>query len=57
MRSKSQTAWEAAAKCATLAQEADDPQKCGSASRVEMAAVGLGCAKTPAVNISEQLHL
>jgi hypothetical protein len=27
MRSKSQTAWEAAAKCATLAQEADDPQE------------------------------
>src|SRR5262249_13779025 len=26
MRSKSQTTWEAAAKCATLAQEADDPQ-------------------------------
>jgi hypothetical protein len=27
MRSKSQTAREAAAKCATLAQEADDPQE------------------------------
>ena len=27
MRSKSQTAWEAAAKCATLAQEADNPQE------------------------------
>src|SRR5262249_48178653 len=27
MRSKSQTAWEAAAKCAMLAQEADDPQE------------------------------
>jgi hypothetical protein len=27
MRSKSQTAWETAAKCATLAQEADDPQE------------------------------
>jgi hypothetical protein len=25
MRSKSQTAWETAAKCATLAQETDDP--------------------------------
>ncbi len=27
MRSKRQTAWEAAAKCATLAKEADDPQE------------------------------
>jgi hypothetical protein len=27
MRSKSQTAWETAAKCATLAQEADNPQE------------------------------
>jgi hypothetical protein len=27
MRSKSQTAWETAARCATLAQEADDPQE------------------------------
>jgi hypothetical protein len=27
MRSKSQTAWETGAKCATLAQEADDPQE------------------------------
>jgi hypothetical protein len=27
MRSKSQTGWEMAAKCATLAQEADDPQE------------------------------
>jgi hypothetical protein len=27
MRSKSQTAWEMAARCATLAQEADDPQE------------------------------
>jgi hypothetical protein len=27
MRSKSQAAWETAAKCATLAQEADDPQE------------------------------
>jgi hypothetical protein len=27
MRSKSQAAWETAARCATLAQEADDPQE------------------------------
>jgi hypothetical protein len=27
MRSKSQTAWETAAKCATLAQEANDPEE------------------------------
>ena len=27
MRSKSQTAWETAAKCATLAQEADNPEE------------------------------
>jgi hypothetical protein len=27
MRSKSQTAWETAARCATLAQEADNPQE------------------------------
>jgi hypothetical protein len=27
MRSKSQTAWETAARCATLAQEADDPRE------------------------------
>jgi hypothetical protein len=27
MRSKSQTAWETAARCATLAQEADDPEE------------------------------
>jgi len=27
MRTKSQTAWETAARCATLAQEADDPQE------------------------------
>jgi hypothetical protein len=27
MRSKSQIAWETAARCATLAQEADDPQE------------------------------
>jgi hypothetical protein len=27
MRSKRETAWEAAAKCATLAKEADDPQE------------------------------
>jgi hypothetical protein len=27
MRSKRQTAWETAARCATLAQEADDPQE------------------------------
>jgi len=26
MRSKSQAAWETAARCATLAQEADDPK-------------------------------
>jgi hypothetical protein len=26
-RSKSQTAWETAAKCATLAEEADDPEE------------------------------
>jgi hypothetical protein len=27
MRSKSQAAWETVARCATLAQEADDPQE------------------------------
>jgi hypothetical protein len=27
MRSKSQTAWETAARCAALAQETDDPQE------------------------------
>jgi hypothetical protein len=27
MRSKSQVAWETAARCATLAKEADDPQE------------------------------
>jgi hypothetical protein len=27
MRSKRETAWETAAKCATLAKEADDPQE------------------------------
>jgi hypothetical protein len=27
MRSKSRAAWETAARCATLAQEADDPQE------------------------------
>jgi hypothetical protein len=27
MRSKSQAAWETAAKCATLAEEADEPQE------------------------------
>jgi hypothetical protein len=27
MRSKSQTAWETATRCARLAQEADDPQE------------------------------
>jgi hypothetical protein len=27
MRSKSQTAWDTAARCATLAQEADDPEE------------------------------
>jgi hypothetical protein len=27
MRFKSQAAWQTAAKCATLAQEADDPQE------------------------------
>jgi hypothetical protein len=27
MRTKSQVAWETAARCATLAQEADDPQE------------------------------
>jgi len=27
MRSKSQTAWETAARCATLAQEANDPEE------------------------------
>ena len=27
MRTKSQTAWETAARCATLAQEADNPQE------------------------------
>jgi hypothetical protein len=27
MRSKRDTAWETAAKCATLAKEADDPQE------------------------------
>ena len=27
MRTESQTAWETAARCATLAQEADDPQE------------------------------
>ena len=27
MRTKSQAAWETAARCATLAQEADDPQE------------------------------
>src|SRR4029450_620420 len=27
MRTKSQTAWETAARCATLAQEEDDPQE------------------------------
>jgi hypothetical protein len=27
MRSKSQTAWETAANCAALAQEADDPEE------------------------------
>jgi hypothetical protein len=27
MRSKSQTAWETAARCATLAQEADEPEE------------------------------
>jgi hypothetical protein len=27
MRSKSQAAWETAARCATLAQEAEDPQE------------------------------
>jgi len=27
MRSKSQTAWETATKCATLAQEADNPEE------------------------------
>jgi hypothetical protein len=27
MRSKSQAAWETAAKCATLAEEADDPHE------------------------------
>jgi hypothetical protein len=27
MRSKSQAAWETAARCATLAKEADDPQE------------------------------
>jgi len=27
MRPKSQTAWETAARCAALAQEADDPQE------------------------------
>lgn len=27
MKSKSQTAWETAAKCATLAQGADDPEE------------------------------
>jgi hypothetical protein len=33
-RSKSQPAWETAAKCATLAQEADDPEECEHYARL-----------------------
>jgi len=34
MRSKSQTAWETAARCATLAQEAKDPEECEHYTRL-----------------------
>jgi hypothetical protein len=41
MRSKSQAAWETAARCATLAQEADDPQEREHYARLRNARITL----------------